>query len=124
MKTNSIFPNRFLCASDLQGRRTAVIIEEVVMEDIGNDKRAVLHLKNKTKKLVLNKTNTRTIEEIAGTDETDNWHGVQIVLYPTKVDYQGRRVDAIRVDRINDNGDGERYGSGHSGGAVGGGVTF
>jgi hypothetical protein len=68
MKTSSIFPSRFLTASDLQGRRTAVIIEEVVMEDIGNDERAVARFKGKTKALVLNKTNTRTIEEIAGTD--------------------------------------------------------
>jgi hypothetical protein len=28
----------------------------------------------------------------------DNWRGVQVVLYPARVDFQGKRVPAIRVD--------------------------
>jgi len=122
VKTSSIFPSNFLRASDLQGRRIGVVIEDVVREDVGEDKRAIMSFKNKTKRLILNKTNLRTIEEISGTDETDNWRGLQIVLYPTKVDYQGQRVDAIRVDRVDDGGDGN--GSGQSRGADGGGVSW
>jgi hypothetical protein len=38
------------------------------------------------------------IAEIAGTDETDDWKGVRIALFETKVDYAGKRVPAIRVD--------------------------
>jgi len=47
---------------------------------------------------VLNKTNANMIAEIAKDEETDNWAGVRITIYSTKVDFQGRRVDAIRVD--------------------------
>jgi hypothetical protein len=43
------------------------------------------------------------IEEISGSDETDDWAGHQIILYPTKVDFSGRRVDAIRVDHPSKN---------------------
>jgi|SRR4030095_15096529 hypothetical protein len=104
MKTGSIFPSRYLRASDLQGRRVTVTIEKVVMEDVGGKEQPVMSFKNKGKMLVLNRTNIKTCEEIAGTDETDNWKGVTIILYPTRVDYQGRRVDAIRIDRPSNKG--------------------
>jgi hypothetical protein len=57
-----------------------------------------VYFAGKEKGLVLNKTNANMIVEIAGSDETEDWEGVQIVLYSTRVDFQGRRVDAIRVD--------------------------
>ena len=99
MRTASIFPSKFLKPGDLTGR-TVCKIEKVVMEDVGNDRRAVIYFVAQSKRLVLNKTNMRTIEEIAGTDETDDWCGLSVVLYPTKVDFQGRRLDTIRVDRV------------------------
>jgi hypothetical protein len=58
-----------------------------------------VYFKGKEKGLVLNKTNGNMIAEVAGDDDTDNWGGASIVLYPTRVDMQGKRVDAIRVDK-------------------------
>ncbi len=52
----------------------------------------------KDKGLVLNKTNFNVIADITGEADSDDWPGKRITLYATKVDYQGRRVDAIRVD--------------------------
>lgn len=99
MKIGSAFPSTFLKADDLQGRRITVQIDTVTMEDIGDGTKPVLHFIGKDKGLVLNKTNAAMVTEIAGTDETSDWHGVAIVLYPTRVDFQGKRVDAIRIDK-------------------------
>ena len=99
MDINSAFPSTYLKAADLQGRRVAVIISEVVLEDIGGDHKPVVYFSGKDKGLVLNKTNAQMIVEIAGgVSETDKWQGIKICLYPTKTDFQGKRVDAIRVD--------------------------
>ena len=98
MNINGAFPSTYLKAADLQGRRVTVAINTVKMEDIGGDHKPVVSFAGKDKGLVLNKTNANMIAEIAGTDETDDWKGVRIVLYPTKTDFQGKRVDAIRVD--------------------------
>lgn len=98
MNINSAFPSNFLKASDLQGRHVGVTIREVGMEDIGGEDKPVVYFENKDKGLVLNKTNANMICEIAGSSETDDWIGKRISLYPTRVDFQGRRVDAIRVD--------------------------
>lgn len=98
MKIDKAFPSKFLKVADLNGRRHVVTIDAVQMETVGKDNRLVAYFAGKQKGLTLNKTNARIIQEIAGTDETDDWRGVKIELYATKVEYQGKRVDAIRVD--------------------------
>lgn len=99
MNINEAFPGSYLKAADLQGRRVLVTISHVTLEDIGDEHKAVLYFVGKEKGVVLNKTNANMIQEITGSDETDLWKGTQIVLYVAKVDFQGRRVDGIRVDR-------------------------
>ena len=98
MKIGSAFPSSYLKADDLNGHRVTVVIDSVEMESLGEDQRPVAYFQGKQKGLVLNKTNSNMITEIAGTDETDDWHGVKIVLYSTKTDFQGKRVPCIRVD--------------------------
>lgn len=98
MNINGAFPSAYLKAADLQGRRVVVKMAGVKMEDIGGDHKPILSFVGKDKGLVLNKTNATMIAEIVGTEETDDWAGQSIVLYPTKTDFQGKRVDAIRVD--------------------------
>lgn len=98
MKTGDAFPSNYLKAADLQGRAVRVTIDSVTMEKIGDDQKMVLHFVGKDKGIVLNKTNANRIVEASGSDETDDWEGWSITLYSCKVDYQGKRVDAIRVD--------------------------
>ena len=99
MNIQGAFPSSYLKAADLQGRRVQVQIQDVRMEDIGGEHKPVLRFIGKDRGIVLNKTNANMIAEIAGTDETDEWQGVTIVLFPSKTDFQGKRVDCIRVDR-------------------------
>ena len=101
MNINKVFPSRFLKAADLKGRRVTVTIERVVMEEVGRDRdeKPICYFKELAKGLPLNKINTRTIAEIADSEETDEWPGTKITLFSTKVDFGGERVDAIRVER-------------------------
>lgn len=96
MNINTAFPSEYIRAADLQGREIEVIMTHVEMKDIGGDHKPVLYFEGKTRGLVLNKTNTAAITDVYG-DETDGWAGQKIIIYPTKVDYQGKRVDAIRI---------------------------
>jgi hypothetical protein len=98
MKIGAAFPGQYLKAADLQGKRATVVISKVEMEDIGGDQKPVLHFEGKDRGLVLNKTNAHSISMIAGTDETDDWEGTTVVLFPSKTEFQGKRVDCIRVD--------------------------
>lgn len=98
MNITSAFPSDYLKAADLHGGRVTVTIDTVVIENIGDEDKPIVYFQGKTKGLVLNKTNANMITEIAKSEETDNWHDVRVTLYSCKVDFQGRRVDAIRVD--------------------------
>ncbi len=49
-------------------------------------------------KLLLNKENTRTLIEMFGTQETDDWVGREIeVYYEPNVTFGGKRVGGVRV---------------------------
>lgn len=101
MDINGAFPKKFLSAPDLKGRRVTVTIAGVAMMEVGDDDeghKPVVKFKGAEKGMVLNKTNASMIAEIAKTTETDEWVGVRIVIYPTKTDYAGKRVDCVRVD--------------------------
>jgi hypothetical protein len=98
MKIGAAFPGSYIKAADLQGKRVQVVVERVDMEDIGGETKPVLHFKGKDRGLVLNKTNANAVWGINGSDDTDDWPGTTLVLYPSKTDFQGKRVDCIRID--------------------------
>lgn len=96
---NTAFPSTYLKASDLGGREVVVTIDHVSFESVGRDRemKAVVHFQGKDKGMVLNKTNARKIAQLAGTDETDDWGGVKIKIYPTETEFGGETVDCIRI---------------------------
>lgn len=101
MRAGDVFRGSYLKADDLQGRTIKVTIENVTMEDIGQgekkERRAVAHFEGKDKGFVLNKTNWNILEEVCGSQDSDDWRGYTVTLYVTKVDFNGQRVAAIRV---------------------------
>ena len=96
MNINGAFPSDYLQASDLQGRPVTVTMGRVEMGKVGDDHKPILHFQGTDKTLVLNKTNANSIATVYG-DETDNWFGQQIEVYPSETDFQGRRVPCIRI---------------------------
>jgi hypothetical protein len=73
----------------------------LVIEDMANhagerERKPVLYFQKATKGLVLNRTNAMIIAGLLG-DESDNWIGKRIAIYPTRVKAFGTVQDAIRV---------------------------
>ena len=98
MKLGQMFPSKYLKADDLQGRRVTLTIASVTVETLGDESKPVVYFVGKDKGLVLNKGNGMMIAALAGTDETDDWHGTRIRLYATPVQFQGKLVNALRVE--------------------------
>ncbi len=96
MRVSDAFPSNYLKAADLHDRNVLVVISHCAMEDIGDDHKPVLYFQGKEKGLVMNKTNANNIAVVYG-DDTEEWTGKEIVLFPAMVDFQGRTVAAIRV---------------------------
>jgi hypothetical protein len=94
----TLFPSKWIKAADLGGKRVLLRMAAVDVEKVGEKKLPVLYFQGTEKGLVLNATNANMIAEITGTTDTDDWRGHQIVLFMAKVDFGGKRVEAIRVD--------------------------
>lgn len=99
MKTSSAFPSNYLRASDLGGREVSVTISHVNSEPVGRQRemKLIVYFEGKEKGIVLNKTNCKTIEQLAGSDETEDWPGTRVVLFAKEVEFQGDMVEAIRI---------------------------
>src|SRR5271156_7041277 len=96
MKSDDVFPSDWLRATDVE-RPVLFVMSDIEMQEVGDDQKPVLSFIGQDKKLVLNKTNWTTIAEAYG-DESDGWHGKQIVLYvDPNVRYQGKKTPSIRV---------------------------
>jgi hypothetical protein len=90
--------NPFLKGEDLdEGERTVVTIktaEEVNFPS--GDTVPVLSFLELDQKLTLNKTRIKKLVEILG-DDTDEWVGKKISLYPIDVQYQGKTMPGVAV---------------------------
>jgi hypothetical protein len=98
MNISDEFPSKYLKAEDLKGKNVTVTIEQVNKEKVGpmKESKPVISFVNTLKKMVLNKTNAATIAKLYG-EETGEWMGKRIILYPKETEFQGEMVLAVRV---------------------------
>ena len=101
---NDLFPSKFLAASDLQNKDVAVMIERVETDEFEDNGRKVIkpvvYFQGCPKPMIFNKTNSTTVADITGQDNTDNWRGSRICLFPTMVQVGAQMKEAIRVKRV------------------------
>ena len=92
MKRNDLFPSKWLKGATLSGDAN-LTITTLLQEELGDDRqeKPVLYFKEVEQGLVLNATNYDTIASLYG-EETDNWVGKKITIYPTEVTFSGRRL--------------------------------
>jgi hypothetical protein len=103
MKRDDLFPSKYLKASDLKGRPRVLQVKDAPIETLKNPKgeeqrKAVLYFSSTKKSLPLNLTNFDAVAAIAG-DDTQNWKGAKLELYPDKTTLGRDIVDCIRIRR-------------------------
>jgi hypothetical protein len=101
MNRNDLFPSRYIKASDLAGKPLTLAIKSASVDALKNMKgdsedKLVVSFVGQPKKFVVNRTNYDVIADLYG-DETDQWPGKKIELFPSKANLGGRSVDCVRV---------------------------
>lgn len=96
-----MFPNDYLGAHEFMGKDVTKRVKSVAMEDLRvqggkKERRPVVTFSDAKKKLVLNKTNAKTIAKLYGPD-TKGWIGQAITMYPTTCMLGRETVDCIRI---------------------------
>lgn len=105
MKLSSMFPRRYATGDDLQGKSFTLTITHVNREKMRPQPGApevdrwVLYFKETKKGVVLSRTLAYQVAEILGSEETDNWVGKAITIYPQPIQVAGKAVTAIRARR-------------------------
>jgi hypothetical protein len=98
MRMSSVLTSKYLKHADLDGKSAIrVTIKAVELETMGrsNEEAAVLYFHEVERGLVLNRTINKTIVGFYG-DETDEWIGKPLVLFPSTADFNGETHDVIR----------------------------
>ena len=97
MQASKLCPSPHISAEDLSGD-TEVTISTVGFEVIGEEKenRGCVKFDEFERSMVLNRTNLKRIIAHHGND-TAEWKGKKITLYPSETDWGGRTVPCIRV---------------------------
>ncbi len=104
MKTEDVFPRKWLSGDDLP-HDTSATIQRVVMEEMHNpktnrkDRKPVAYFVGKRKALILNRTNWNVLAGLYG-DESDIWAGKRVVLGADEVDSPQGRMRAPRVRAV------------------------
>lgn len=98
MNIKQAFPSRFLREADLGGIDRTVTIRKVEMVDVDDGElKPAAYFDGIEKALVLNVTNAGTISMLMGSEETNEWIGKQIILFPTTTEFKGKTTPCIRV---------------------------
>jgi hypothetical protein len=98
---NDMFPSKYVKSNELS-QPVALTIRDVKSEMVHNPRKGdidvwVLYFNEAKKGLILNKVNAFAIAEILGSQDTEDWVGHKIELYPTTVRVAGKTKAAIRV---------------------------
>lgn len=100
MKISRLFPSKYVKSADLNGKTVTLTIAKLVIEEMGHgaekERKPVLYFQKATKGLVLNRTNAMTVVALYG-DESDDWVGKRISIYPTRIRAFGAMQETIRI---------------------------
>ena len=96
-----MFVSDYVGAPELKGKDVvvtiaAVVKEQVAMTDGGKKTKLVIRFKESAKKLICNKSNGDSIAVMYG-NESKQWAGKRITLFPTTCLAFGEMVECIRV---------------------------
>jgi hypothetical protein len=101
MRTNEMFPAKFLKSEDAKATPIVATISHVAMELVGQGqdqkKKPVLYLEDQ-KPMVLNRTNSEVLEEAFG--DSEDWPGHKVKIRCERTQFQGKSVDGLRIDPV------------------------
>ena len=103
MKLSDMFPRKYASGADFNGKAVTLTIALVRTEKMRPQAGApeqtkfVVYFQGADKGAILSRTLAYQIADITGSDETADWTGKRITLYPQPMTVAGKRRIAIRA---------------------------
>ena len=96
MLFKEVYPSKYVSAEDLDGKDVVLTIKDVIREQLQDGMKPVVQSEETEKLWILNRTNFKTIAELYG-ENSDDWLGHKVQIYPTEVAFGSEMKLAIRV---------------------------
>ena len=97
---SDLYPNRFLHADQLQGKKFTLTVADIKIEELEGEKgvaaKVVVYFKETQKHYVMPKTNGFCFKRMFGGDP-NGWIGKRVTWFPTTTKFGRETVDCIRV---------------------------
>lgn len=97
---SELYPNRFIHADLLKGRKVTLTIKSLDMEEMethkGKKTAVIAYFHERPLQLGTNKTNGYCLKRMFGNNPHD-WIGKRITIYPTTTSFGKEKVDCIRI---------------------------
>lgn len=112
MKLSEMYPSRYATGADLNGKPHNLTIAGVAREEMRPNpgspavEKWVIYFTEAKKGVVMGKILAGQIARVLGSDDTDDWRGRKITIYPEPVNVGGVVRVAVRA-RTYTNGGGE-----------------
>lgn len=103
MKLNEMYPSKYATGADLKGQPVTLTIDRIQPEKMRPNpaspevEKFVIYFKEARRGVVLGKVLAHQVGGILASDETDDWIGKRITLYPESVVVAGTPRIAIRA---------------------------
>lgn len=97
MKKDSVYPSKYLKATDLRDKDVTVEIESAEYITLQGKPSLLVKFIGKDKGLIVKPSVWDQIAQVVGDDDSDNWTGHKITLFPTETDFAGQTYEVVRV---------------------------
>ncbi len=103
MNISQLYPRKYATGEDLKGKPVKVTIARVTVEKMRPNpaspevEKPVLYVESGQRGIVLSRTLATQIAGILQADDTNDWLGKQVVLYPQPMQVAGQSRVAIRA---------------------------
>jgi hypothetical protein len=102
-RISEMHPSKWLSAGDLDDQDVIVTVSGCTQENMGNSDRGddeykwILWFEELDKGMVMNVTRTNVIAKVLMSDNTDDWIGKKITIFPSETIYKGETKATIGV---------------------------
>lgn len=97
MRKDSVYPSKYLKATDLRDHDVTVTIGSVEFITLQGKPSVLVHFRGKEKGLIVKPTVWDQIAQVTGEPDSDGWIGKEVTLFPTETDFAGQTYEVIRV---------------------------
>jgi len=102
MNINQMFPKKYANGGDLNGKDVTLIIRAIVFEKMhlpgqAEQTKPVIYFEKASKGIILSSALGYSIAKALQNEETDEWPGKRVTLYPVPMKVAGKDEIAIRA---------------------------